>query len=64
MSDDIAKGFTRISGKRSPPGDGAKYYVQFRGGHIDWNTAYTAEQLVWKHGDKPSAWDVVAVQRA
>jgi hypothetical protein len=59
-TDDPPEGFTRISGKRSPPRDGAKYHVQFRNGFIDWRTAYSAEQLVWKHDG--SSWDVVAVQ--
>lgn len=61
-TDDIPPGFSRISGKRSPPRDGTAYTVQFRCGFIDWNNAYTAEQLVWKHDGGP--WDVVAVKGA
>ena len=59
MKLDLPKGFTAISGKRSPPRGERKYEVQFRNGFID-STGYTAKQLVWVHDG--GSWDVVAVR--
>ena len=59
---DIAPGFQKVSGKRSPPRGEQRYWCQFRCGFVDERVSYTAAQLRWKHiGDD---WDVVAVKRA
>lgn len=57
-----AHGFTKISGKRNPPDDGAEYMIQLRNGWVDKTNRYTAKQLVWIHDG--SSGDVVAVRKA
>lgn len=54
-----APGFRMVSGKRSPPRDGKRYFIQLRMGFADRRVSYTAEQLVWQHDG--SSGDVVAV---
>lgn len=60
---DLPKGFTPISGKRSPPQGDKRYEVAFRRLNdtpfID-ATGYTASQLVWVHTG--GSWDVLAVR--
>ena len=62
VTPEIAPGFRKVSGKRSPPKDGAKYQVQFRGGYVDLKHTYEAGHLVWKH--EGHEWDVIAVRAA
>jgi hypothetical protein len=58
----IHDGFRLISGKRSPPRDGKRYFIQLRMGFVDERISYTAEQLCWVHDGGPG--DVVAVKVA
>lgn len=58
---EIAPGFRKITGKRSP-NSGTKYEVQFRCGYVDHKHTYEAHQLRWTHDG--SDWDVIAVRKA
>lgn len=59
---DIAPGFRKVSGKRSPARDGRKWFVQLRTGFYSVEQAYTVEQLKWVHDGGPG--DVIAVRDA
>jgi hypothetical protein len=63
MADDLPPlphGFRRISGKRSPPRNGTRYFIQLRQGFTDMNNTYSAEQLNWIW--QGHAGDVVAIK--
>jgi len=57
-----APGFRTVSGKRAPPRNDKRYFVQFRCGYVDRKHSFTASQLVWIH--EGHGWDVVAVKDA
>ena len=65
-----ASGYKLISGKRNPPANGRKYWVQLATdtpgmGWCDMHGPWPVETTVWKwKGDKPRAWEVVAVREA
>ena len=58
----IPTGFSRVSGKRSPPRGETRYFIQLRQGHVDMVNTYTAAQLRWIWDGGPG--DVVAVMDA
>ena len=62
MEPELPAGFRKVSGTRSPPKDGRKWFVQLRTGFYSVEQAYTVNQFIWKHDGGPG--DVVAVREA
>lgn len=63
MQHDIpAPGFQLVSGKRSPPKDWEKVWVQLRGGWVDHHGPWPVEGPRWIHDG--TAGDIVAVKKA
>ena len=63
MKRDIpAPGYQLVSGKRAPPADWQKVWVQLRNGWCDMHGPWPVAGTVWKHDG--GAGDIVAVKRA
>ena len=58
----LPDGFRKVSGKRSPPNDGGKWFIQLRMGFVDERIAYEIGQLRWVH--EGHAGDIIAVKAA